>query len=79
MNGATVDSALADLEREYAAVVGRPLDRPDLDIFDLGLDSMAVLALIGRLRDLGYPVRMDDFVNAESLHAVARAMAGTRA
>jgi len=73
-----MDNALADLGREYQVIVGRPLAEPHLDIFDLGLDSMAVLELISRLRDLGYQVRMDDFVNADSMHAVALAMAGTR-
>ncbi|QKV74141.1 acyl carrier protein [Amycolatopsis sp. Hca4] len=73
-----MDSAFTDLEREYTAVTGRPLDEPDLDIFDLGLASMAVLELISRLRGLGYELRMDDFVNAESMREVARTMAGCR-
>lgn len=73
-----MDNALADLEREYKEVAGRPLDEPHLDIFDLGLTSMALLELISRLRELGYPVRVDDFVNADSMHAVARTMAGMR-
>ncbi|WP_158263047.1 acyl carrier protein [Amycolatopsis sp. CA-128772] len=73
-----MNSAFVDLEREYTAVAGRPLDEPDLDIFDLGLASMAVLELISRLRGLGYEVRMDDFVNAESMREVAQSMAGSR-
>ncbi|MDT8914982.1 acyl carrier protein [Amycolatopsis sp. PS_44_ISF1] len=73
----TPDTAFTDLEREYATVVGRPLDEPELDVFDLGLASMAVLELISRLRGLGYEVRMDDFVNAGSMREVARTMAGT--
>ena len=73
-----MDSTFTDLEREYTAVTGRPLDEPDLDIFDLGLASMAVLELISRLRGLGYELRMDDFVNAESMREVARTMAGCR-
>ncbi|MET8997114.1 acyl carrier protein [Amycolatopsis sp. NPDC004169] len=73
-----MDSAFTDLEREYTAVTGRPLDEPDLDIFDLGLASMAVLELISRLRGLGYELRMDDFVNAESMREVAQTMAGCR-
>ena len=74
-----MDNALAELEREYQAVTGRPLDEPHLDIFDLGLDSIAVLELITRVHDLGYPVRIDAFINADSMYEVARMMAQTRA
>ena len=74
-----MDDALAELQRQYHDVTGSELFDPRLDMFDLGTPSMAVLELIGRLRGLGYPVTVDDFVSATSMYEVTRAMAGARA
>ncbi|MEW9555109.1 phosphopantetheine-binding protein [Nonomuraea sp. NPDC050783] len=63
------------LEQEFHAVTGRELTDMSADVFELGLDSLGILSLLGGLREAGYNVSLDDLLSAASMKEFVATMA----